>query len=187
MDLQLAGKPVIVTGGELRHRRCHLARARARRRHPGDLRARSLAGGVRARAAHAAARGAVLQRVELTDEAACRDAVERSVATLGALHGLVNNAGVNDKVGLEDGRAAFLASIDRNLTHCYVMAHLCLPHLRASRGAIVNVASKTARSPARATPAATSRPRARCWRSRANGRWRCATTASASTPSSRPR
>ena len=87
---------------------------------------------------------ALFFKVELSDEAQCRDAVDRAVQALGGLHGLVNNAGVNDNVGLEDGREAFVASLDRNLTHYYVMAHLCLPHLRASRGAIVNISSKTA-------------------------------------------
>ena len=83
-------------------------------------------------------------QLELTDEAACRDAVDRSVAALGSLLGLVNNAGVNDGVGLEAGTAAFRGSLEKNLTHYYLMAHLCLPHLRASRGAIVNISSKTA-------------------------------------------
>jgi len=86
---------------------------------------------------------ALFVRVELTDEAACRAAVERTVAECGAIDGLVNNAGVNDKVGLEAGREAFVASLERNLVQCYVMAHLALPQLRASRGAIVNIGSKT--------------------------------------------
>jgi L-fucose dehydrogenase len=47
-------------------------------------------------------------------------------------------------VALEAGRAAFVRSLERNLIHYFVMAHHCLPHLRASRGAIVNIASKTA-------------------------------------------
>jgi L-fucose dehydrogenase len=47
-------------------------------------------------------------------------------------------------VGLDAGRDAFVASLERNLIHYYVMAHHCVPHLKASRGAIVNVGSKTA-------------------------------------------
>ncbi|KVQ02814.1 short-chain dehydrogenase [Burkholderia ubonensis] len=82
--------------------------------------------------------------VELQDDAQCRAAVEQAVACFGRLDGLVNNAGVNDRVGLDAGRDAFVASLERNLIHYYVMAHYCVPHLKAARGAIVNVSSKTA-------------------------------------------
>ena len=95
-------------------------------------------------ALRAAQPAALFIRTELTDEAACASAVAAALARFGSLHGLVNNAGVNDKVGLEDGSAAFQASLDRNLTQCVTMARLCLPHLRASHGAIVNIASKPA-------------------------------------------
>jgi L-fucose dehydrogenase len=83
-------------------------------------------------------------QLELSDEAACRQAVETTLTLFGELHGLVNNAGVNDGVGLDAGPQAFVASLERNLFHAYLMAHLCVPHLRASRGAIVNISSKTA-------------------------------------------
>ncbi|MBY4727512.1 MULTISPECIES: SDR family oxidoreductase [Burkholderia] len=82
--------------------------------------------------------------VELQDDARCRDAVAETVTRFGRLDGLVNNAGVNDNIGLDAGRDAFVASLERNLIHYYVMAHYCVPHLKASRGAIVNVSSKTA-------------------------------------------
>ncbi|KVM67402.1 short-chain dehydrogenase [Burkholderia ubonensis] len=82
--------------------------------------------------------------VELQDDAQCRAAVEQAVARFGRLDGLVNNAGVNDRVGLNAGRDAFVASLERNLIHYYVMAHYCVPHLKAALGAIVNVSSKTA-------------------------------------------
>ena len=83
-------------------------------------------------------------QLELMEEAACVKAIADTVAELGRIDGLVNNAGVNDSVGLEAGRDAFVSSLERNLIHCYVMAHHCLPHLKASRGAIVNISSKTA-------------------------------------------
>jgi L-fucose dehydrogenase len=47
-------------------------------------------------------------------------------------------------VGLEAGPAAFRASLDQNLLHYYTLAHLCLEDLKAARGAIVNISSKTA-------------------------------------------
>ena len=83
-------------------------------------------------------------RLELADEAACRSAVGQTLATYGGVDGLVNNAGVNDGVGLDAGRAAFVRSLEANLIHCYVMAHLCVPSLKERRGAIVNISSKTA-------------------------------------------
>ena len=70
--------------------------------------------------------------------------MESTLTLFGELHGLVNNAGVNDGVGLDAGPQAFVASLERNLFHAYLMAHLCVPHLRASHGAIVNISSKTA-------------------------------------------
>jgi len=83
-------------------------------------------------------------QLELSDDQACRDAVATTVARFKRIDGLVNNAGINDGVGLDAGRDAFVASLERNLIHYYVMAHHCVPHLKASRGAIVNVSSKTA-------------------------------------------
>ena len=144
MDLELAGKPVVVTGGGSGIGAA-ISLGLAREGAIPVIFGRGSSPVEFERELHALQPAALFFRVESTDEAACSSAVERSIAALGSLHGLVNNAGVNDKVGLEDGRAAFLASIYRNLTHRgYVMAHLGLPYLRASRGAIVNIASKTA-------------------------------------------
>ena len=83
-------------------------------------------------------------QLELSDDQACRDAVAATAERFKRIDGLVNNAGINDGVGLDAGRDAFVASLERNLIHYYVMAHHCVPHLKASKGAIVNVSSKTA-------------------------------------------
>ena len=143
MDLQLTGKAVIVTGGGSGIGAA-ISMALANEGAIPVIFGRDPLSADFEQALRAAQPAALFFQLELGDDAACRDAVAQTVQRLGGVQGLVNNAGVNDKVGLEDGKAAFLASIDRNLTHCYVMAHLCLPHLRASRGAIVNIASKTA-------------------------------------------
>ena len=82
--------------------------------------------------------------VELRDEDACRTAVAQVLTRFGRIDGLVNNAGVNDGVGLEAGRAGFVESLEKNLIHYYVMTHLCVEALKASRGSIVNISSKTA-------------------------------------------
>jgi L-fucose dehydrogenase len=81
---------------------------------------------------------------ELSDDDACAAAVEAAVARYGRIDGLVNNAGANDNIGLDKTPAQFRASLDQNLVHYFAMAHHAVPHLRKSRGAIVNISSKTA-------------------------------------------
>nr|WP_299384854.1 SDR family oxidoreductase [Allomuricauda sp.] len=82
---------------------------------------------------------------ELTDPNQCKAAVDKVVQKFGRIDGLVNNAGINDGIGLEDGNYDdFLRSINRNLTHYYLMAHHALPKLKESKGSIVNIGSKTA-------------------------------------------
>ncbi|MCW6033558.1 SDR family oxidoreductase [Pantoea sp. JK] len=83
---------------------------------------------------------------DLCDEHNCQQAVEAVQQQFGRIDGLVNNAGVNDGVGLEAGRSAFVASLEKNLIHYYQMTHFCQQALENSRGAIVNIASKTALS-----------------------------------------
>jgi L-fucose dehydrogenase len=82
---------------------------------------------------------------ELTSPAEAEKAVKAVIAAFGRIDGLVNNAGVNDGVGLENGNyEAFMASLHKNLVHYYLMAHFALPELKKSQGSIVNITSKTA-------------------------------------------
>lgn len=81
---------------------------------------------------------------DLSDDAQCRRAVDEIRTRHGKIDGLVNNAGANDSVGIEAGPDAFRQSLDRNLVHYYTLVHLLADDLRASKGAIVNVSSKTA-------------------------------------------
>jgi L-fucose dehydrogenase len=87
---------------------------------------------------------AIFVRADLSRDADCAAAIEAVRERAGQIDGLVNNAGANDSVGLDAGPEAFRASLDRNLVHYYTLMHLCLPDLRAARGSVVNVSSKTA-------------------------------------------
>jgi L-fucose dehydrogenase len=83
--------------------------------------------------------------VDLSTPENCARSVEQVMSKLGRVDALVNNAGRNDKVGLEHGNPQdYVASLHRNLVHYYAMAHYALPHLKRSRGNIVNIGSKTA-------------------------------------------
>lgn len=83
--------------------------------------------------------------IELTDRGSALRAVNEIGRKFGHIDGLVNNAGVNDGVGLEHGTPErFAASLERNLVHYYTMAQAVLPFLKQSHGCIVNIASKVA-------------------------------------------
>lgn len=82
---------------------------------------------------------------ELTDPKAPEQAVAAVLKKFGGIDGLVNNAGVNDGVGLEGGNyQKFMDSLHKSLVHYYLMAHHALPALKESKGSIVNIGSKTA-------------------------------------------
>jgi L-fucose dehydrogenase len=82
---------------------------------------------------------------ELTTPAECKKAVDAVIAKFGRIDGVVNNAGVNDGVGLENGSyEKFMESLHKNLVHYYLVVHHSLPELIKSKGSIVNITSKTA-------------------------------------------
>lgn len=82
---------------------------------------------------------------DLTKPEDCKKAIDAIISKCGRIDGLVNNAGVNDGVGLENGNYEdFAASLHKNLVHYYLMAQYALPYLKESKGAIVNIGSKTA-------------------------------------------
>ena len=145
MDLQLKDKVIIVTGG-------------AKGIGEGIVKVLSAEGAVvviigrnendnkKTLAAIKVANGTASQVVaELSLPADCEKAVKTVVERYGRIDGLVNNAGVNDGVGLENGNyEKFMASLHKNLVHYYLVAHFALPYLKESRGSIVNITSKTA-------------------------------------------
>ncbi len=74
----------------------------------------------------------------------CEKVIKKTIDRFGRIDGLVNNAGFNDRIGLDAGPKAFVESLERNLLHVYCMAHYGLPYLKRSQGPIVNISSKTA-------------------------------------------
>src|SRR5690349_24992464 len=67
---------------------------------------------------------------ELTRPDECKKAVDLTLKEFGRIEGLVNNAGVNDGVGLESGSyEKFIESLHKNLVHYYLIAHHALPWL----------------------------------------------------------
>jgi L-fucose dehydrogenase len=86
-----------------------------------------------------------LIEAHLEDTNRCREAITEVERQFGVIYGLVNNAGVNDGVGLESGSVErFQESLQKNLIHYYALAHYALPALKRSQGSIVNISSKVA-------------------------------------------
>lgn len=145
MELNLENKTIIVTGGAKGIGQAivrHLAGEGAR---PVILDLDEEAGHRLASDLEANSQKAFFLSVDLCDTQACELAVSEIAKGFSGIHGLVNNAGVNDGVGLADGSPeAFRKSLEKNLTHVYDLTHFCLPYLKAVKGPIVNIASKTA-------------------------------------------
>jgi len=142
MDLQLTDRVAIVTGGskgiglgvvrELMSAGARVVNVNRSEAEGKALEASSAAEG----------RDCLFVQADLTHTEACRTAVDRALERFGRIDVLINNAGVNDGVGLADGPDAFLDSLRRNLVHYYATAHYALDALKASRGNIVNIGSK---------------------------------------------
>jgi L-fucose dehydrogenase len=145
MDLQLKDKVVVITGGASGIGAA-IVRGAAREGAIPVIVDRCSEAACRLEEEVRAGGGAALAIVvDLVAPQNCKRVVEETLDRFGRLDALVNNAGVNDRVGLESGSPAeYVASIERNLLHYYNMAHYALPALKKAQGAIVNIASKTA-------------------------------------------
>lgn len=145
MDLQLHGKVVLVSGGAKGIGAAIVRTLAAEGAVPVVADRDAEAGAALHAACQAQGQPCHILAANLATADACRDVVQAALERCGRLDALVNNAGVNDRVGLADGTPAqFIASLERNLHHYYHLAHFALPWLQAARGAIVNIASKTA-------------------------------------------
>ncbi|MDR3693823.1 SDR family oxidoreductase [Mucilaginibacter sp.] len=145
MDLQLKNKVIIVTGGAKGIGE-GIVKVLAKEGAIPVVIGRNVADNLKCVEAVEAEGGTAGQvAAELTDPAECEQAVQQVIGKYGRIDGLVNNAGVNDGVGLETGNyERFIASLHKNVVHYYLMAHYALPELKKSKGAILNITSKTA-------------------------------------------
>jgi L-fucose dehydrogenase len=145
MDLQLKEKVILVTGGA-KGIGAAIARAAASEGAiPVAVDKDAEAGNRLRNELNSAGKTCGVICADLSDAASCSHVVEETVQKFGGLDALVNNAGINDKVGLERGTPEeYEASLRRNLLHYFNMAHYSLSALKKSQGCIVNIASKVA-------------------------------------------
>ncbi|WP_285060328.1 SDR family oxidoreductase [Pedobacter ginsengisoli] len=145
MDLQLKDKVVIVTGGAKGIGE-GIVRVLAREGAIPVVIGRNESDNLKVVDDIKANGGSAFQVVaELTRPEDNERAVKQVLEQFGRIDGLINNAGVNDSIGLENGTyEQFIHSLHKNVVHYYLMAHHALPALKLSKGAIVNIGSKVA-------------------------------------------
>src|SRR6059058_2563650 len=140
MDLQLKNKVVLVTGGAKGIGAAIIRTATAE----GAIPVIVDRDGDAAHKLHRELSTGDVIIAELSQAESCYAVIQKTIEKFGRLDALVNNAGINDKIGLEYGSPdLYVESLSRNLLHYYNMAHYALPHLKKSRGPIVNISSKT--------------------------------------------
>ena len=84
---------------------------------------------------------------DVSDETRVRGWIEDAVGRFGRIDGLVNNAGISDPDGGPIEKLALKEwnrVLATNLTGYFLTVKHAAPHLRASRGAVVNIASTRA-------------------------------------------
>ena len=100
-----------------------------------------------ARACRAAGGEAIVVQADVAQDADCLRLAQAAQDAWGRIDGLVNNAGTTRFVGLRnlDGLAAddFQRIYAVNVVGAFQMARACAAALRATRGAIVNVSSRS--------------------------------------------
>lgn len=145
MDLHLKDKVIIVTGGAKGIGAAIVRQLADEGALPVIVDLDAKAGAGLTQSMNAAGLKCHFVEADLCDTRACEGVIRTVISQHSTLDGLVNNAGVNDGVGLAKGSPeAFRKSLDKNLGHFYDIAHFALPHLKKSEGPILNIASKTA-------------------------------------------
>lgn len=142
MDLKLTGKVVLVTGGSKGIGQGIVRSFLAEGARVANVNRSTEEGQALEAEYKFTGQDCVFIQADLCEVADCQRAVDRTLERFGRIDVLVNNAGVNDSVGLTAGPAAFVQSLARNLTHVYALAHYALDSLKASRGNIINIGSK---------------------------------------------
>ncbi len=142
--MRFAGKVVLITGGNSGIGRATAA-AFAREGAAVAIAARNQERSAAvARAIEADGGRAVAVRCDVTDPDDCADAVTTTLATLGRLDVLFNNAGVifREKTAPETTLDEWNTTLAVNTTATFLMSKLAIPHMQtAGGGAIVNNAS----------------------------------------------
>lgn len=81
-------------------------------------------------------------QTDVTEPDQIKAAVEGIVKKYGRIDAVINNVGVNDGAGLDASYEEFMNSLKLNLVSFFLVVKYALPHLKATKGNILNIGSK---------------------------------------------
>ncbi|MCG2460500.1 SDR family oxidoreductase [Flavobacteriaceae bacterium F89] len=81
-------------------------------------------------------------QTDVTEPDQIKAAVAGVVEKYGRIDVVINNVGVNDGAGLDASYEEFMNSLKLNLVSFYLVVKYALPHLKATKGNILNIGSK---------------------------------------------
>lgn len=87
---------------------------------------------------------AMFVQADVTDDLACKKAIDGAVEKYKRIDVVVNNVGVNDGAGLDSSYEEFMTSLKLNLVSYFLIVKYALPSLKKSKGNIINIGSKVA-------------------------------------------
>lgn len=144
MNANTGSSPAVLITGASRGLGAAIAREAARLGASVVLAARSEAGlEAQAQAIQSEGGRAVVVAGDVAREQDCRRMVEASLEHFGQLNALVNNGGIIEPISTvsEADFGAWQRNLSVNVLGPLMLSRLCLPHLRESRGCILNITS----------------------------------------------
>ncbi|KGO93612.1 SDR family oxidoreductase [Flavobacterium subsaxonicum] len=87
---------------------------------------------------------ALFCKTDVTDAKQVEAAVDKIIQKYGCIDIVINNVGLNDGVGLDASYEEFINSLKLNLGSYFLLVKYVLPHLKNSKGNILNIGSKVA-------------------------------------------
>ena len=81
-------------------------------------------------------------KTDVTDPDQIENAVNTIAEKYGRIDVVINNVGVNDGVGLNASYQDFMWSLKLNMVSYFLVVKHALPHLKSSKGNILNIGSK---------------------------------------------
>lgn len=84
---------------------------------------------------------AIAVTTDITSDAQLRRLIDVTIEAFGGINFIINSAATYEEDGLESSREQLLNGLDVNTVSAAMLTQFALPHLQASRGAVVNFGS----------------------------------------------